>query len=426
MLMPEAMRYCKRCTHPNTRPRIVFDADGICNGCQRTNEKVAVVDWNAREEELKARIQAAMDRMPDRRYDVLVPVSGGKDSTFQAWYTSKKLGLNTLCVNVQRFLPTEVGVHNLRNLVERLPVDLLSITANQTVQSKLTRYFFEDTGDPQVPHLYLIFSHIAQIAIEKRVPIILFGENGDREYAGSNAPEFTLLDERGVHARIRSNKLHYLYPNEWPHLGFTKEEVAIYQEPGDTAMQEAGVERIFLSDYLPWNNNYHLHVALNVVGGFRMREERSIGTYTFGYSTDCDLYDLYIWMTYPKFGFCRTIKYSSKDIQEGKLTREKAIKMVRDYDGEFPWHAADRFIAKTGMSEDQFWGVVASFVNDDKNVQRQLAKGVVQTNIPAWERLADRKWRMRQTLDGNETLLELPLRRTLNNVSPPTVDTYFP
>ena len=415
------MEYCKTCTHPNTRPRIVFDEEGICNGCRRSTEKVIEIDWKAKEAELKMRIQAAMDRMPDRKYDVLVPVSGGKDSTFQAWYTSTQLGLNTLCVNIQRFLPTEVGAYNLRNLAEKLPVDLIRVTANQDVQAKLTRWFFEETGDPQVPHLYLLFSHIAKIAIEKRVPIILFGENGEREYAGSNSPEFTLLDERGVHARIRSNKEKYLYPDEWTKLGFTEQEVEIFQEPGDAAMNEAGVERIFLSDFLPWNNNYHLHVSLNIVGGFQMCEERSIGAYTFGYSTDCDLYDLYIWMTYPKFGFCRTIKYTSKDIQEGKLTRERAIELVRDYDGEFPWRAADRFITKTKMSEDEFWNVVERWVGDEENIQ----DGSSNLPVAAWERIGPKEWRMRKTLDGKEKILKLPIERPLANMPAPP-ETLFP
>lgn len=419
------MFYCATCTHPNTRPRISFSAEGICNGCQRAFEKVEKIDWKKKEDDLKALIANAMAKSPGREYDCVVPVSGGKDSTFQAWYATHVLKLNTLCVNITGFLPTKEGIHNLRNLSERLPVDLVSVVPNMQVCAKLLRIMMEKYGDPVSPMAYLMFSHIARICIQRKIPVMLLGENGEREYAGSSAPEFTDLDNVGVHTRIQSDKRGFLQPHEWTKWGFTPEEIAIYQEPGDDELRDANVQRLFLSDYVPWNNNNHLHVALNVVGGFTMREERSPGTYTFGYSIDDDLYDLYIWMTYPKFGFCRTVKYTSKDIQEGKICRAEGIRMVRDYDGEFPWRAFDRFCAKTRMSEGEFWSVVERFVGDEENLRREADAHGTPMKVPAWEKIAPRKWRMRKTLDGKETLLELPVPRPRANIKA-DADILFP
>ena len=47
------MKYCKKCTMPDTRPGISFDAEGVCSAC-RHYEHRSQVDWNARWEEFKA------------------------------------------------------------------------------------------------------------------------------------------------------------------------------------------------------------------------------------------------------------------------------------------------------------------------------------------------------------------------------------
>ena len=57
----KTIRYCKSCTHPNTRPRITFNEDGICNGCLRNEEKKNL-DWAAKEREFKAIVDRAMAR----------------------------------------------------------------------------------------------------------------------------------------------------------------------------------------------------------------------------------------------------------------------------------------------------------------------------------------------------------------------------
>lgn len=419
------MRYCTVCTHPNTRPRIVFNESGICNGCLRAREKKEEIDWAAKEEELKQLIHEALAKAPHRQYDCIVPVSGGKDSHFQAWYATHKLGLKTLCVNNFPFLPTRVGVGNLRNLAVRLPVDLVSLQPNQQVYAKLARTFLERYGDPLMQNIYLLFSGVTRIAIEKGIPLIFFGENGDREYGGSSKPEYVDLDGRGVHARIQSDKPSFLTPDQWDSLGIDRRDLLPYQEPSAQEIAKAGVKRLFLSDYLPWNNNYHLHVALNVIGGFEMQEERSPGTYTFGYSTDNDLFDVYLWMLWPKFGFARATKYTSKDIQEGKIGRDKAIELVRDYDGEFPWRAFDRFCARTGMTENQFWDVVEGFVGDEENLRRESALHGTPMKIPAWKKIGPRKWRKRATLDALETILDLPIPRPLVNAKT-SGDVLFP
>lgn len=79
------MRYCKRCVMPDTKPFIEFDEQSICSGCRAHEAKRRYqggIDWKQRKKELENIIEQAKDKKAPF-YDVLVPVSGGKDSIYQ-------------------------------------------------------------------------------------------------------------------------------------------------------------------------------------------------------------------------------------------------------------------------------------------------------------------------------------------------------
>lgn len=85
------MRYCKRCLQPDTRPGIYFNKDGVCGACLWEDEKEKI-DWKAREQELQDIADNAKSKAKGA-YDCVIGVSGGKDSTYQAFYAKEKLGL---------------------------------------------------------------------------------------------------------------------------------------------------------------------------------------------------------------------------------------------------------------------------------------------------------------------------------------------
>ena len=78
---PPAVLYCKTCLMPNTRPRIVFDDEGICNACRNAEEKDRI-DWDARRQEFLDYVDRSRPRSGP--YDCIVPWSGGKDSSMIA------------------------------------------------------------------------------------------------------------------------------------------------------------------------------------------------------------------------------------------------------------------------------------------------------------------------------------------------------
>ena len=83
--------------------------DGICSGCIVAKEKDNT-DWKSREESFK-RLLLKYKNKNRSNYDCIIPVSGGKDSLFQAWYV-KELGLNPLLVTYYTYNYTKTGEDN--------------------------------------------------------------------------------------------------------------------------------------------------------------------------------------------------------------------------------------------------------------------------------------------------------------------------
>ena len=100
---------------PDTKPGVWLDDRGFCNAC-RAKEIKSNIDWDARYKDLEA-IVDTIKKTEHSFYDCIVPVSGGKDSWYQAAMLAENFGLKVLCVTLGAHLPTTEGIENLNNIV---------------------------------------------------------------------------------------------------------------------------------------------------------------------------------------------------------------------------------------------------------------------------------------------------------------------
>ena len=113
------MKWCQACVLPNTRPGIVIGADGVCNACKTAGRKLIDIDWGARAIAFNQIIESAKQR--SNRFDCVIPVNGGKDSTWQV-VKCLESGLRPLAVTWKTSVRTANGQRNLKILV-RLGMD---------------------------------------------------------------------------------------------------------------------------------------------------------------------------------------------------------------------------------------------------------------------------------------------------------------
>ena len=74
--------YCTRCCVPDTQEGVHFDELGVCTACRSSEEKMHI-DWTTRERQLRKILNEAKTKS-GTTYDCILPISGGKDSFFQA------------------------------------------------------------------------------------------------------------------------------------------------------------------------------------------------------------------------------------------------------------------------------------------------------------------------------------------------------
>jgi len=355
--LPMEVRYCKRCTMSNQRPRISFDEEGICSACRFAEKKQNSIDWNQREKEL----QEVCDRFrkDDGTYDVIVPCSGGKDGSFVAHQLKEKYGMHPLTVTWASLVDSPVGKRNLQNFIES-GFDNILFQSNQKVKRLLTKLSFKMIGDPFQPFIYGQTNFPLKVSVEYNIPLIMYGENGEVEYGGDmkNADSPT--------REITDHNKHYfssIPPETFLEYGITKQDLYPYIAPEFEKIKTVGTQIHFMSYYVKWDprSNYE-YCKMNT--GFLPSEERSIGTYTNFASLDDEIDGFHYWLGFVKFGIGRATADTAHEIRDGYLSREDGIELVRQYDGEFPGKYFETFLNYCDISEEEFWDVVDSWRSD--------------------------------------------------------------
>ena len=120
---------CKKCVLPDTRPNIDFNKYGICSVCSSATNKDKI---NWKKQRIKFINLVKKIKSKSLGYDILIPVSGGKDSTYQAYFMKEVYGMNPLCVCFETTYATNIGNQNLDN-ISKLGIDVIHFKKNHPV-----------------------------------------------------------------------------------------------------------------------------------------------------------------------------------------------------------------------------------------------------------------------------------------------------
>lgn len=321
------LRYCNRCVMPDSKPDLYLDAQGTCNAC-RTYAQRAAVDWEARKNQL---LQMLERYHRDSNWDCIIPVSGGKDSTYQV-VRMLQLGLNPLCVTATTCDLSAIGRKNIEN-IKRLGIDYIEFSPNQRIRAKLNRIGLTRVGDISWPEHVGIFTIPVRVAVQFSVPLILWGENSQNEYGGpliaaeDNVLNRRWLEEFGGLLGLRVSDLIGIDGIEATHL-------IPYTYPTDQELVRVGVTGIFLGHYLPWDGLANSLIAQT--HGFTPYHRTVEGSMVNYENLDNHQTGIHDYFKFLKFGFGRATDLACLHVRRGRLTREDALDIVRRMDGRFP------------------------------------------------------------------------------------------
>ncbi len=353
------MKYCKRCLLPDTRPRIVFDKEGVCAACL-SYERRKAVNWEKRQEELKKLCDRY--RRDDGYYDCMVPVSGGKDSHYLLHIIKTQMHMNPILLTVgDPYTKTKAGLHNFTNIGDAFNCDHILFNLSTDLLRRAARIGFEEFGDPLRFVEVAAYTVSLKTAVKLGISLIVFGENSEYEYCGKTDSEtFSANDYILKEVTQGFNTLDL---NFWIKKGMSKKELNSFIPPTVEELNRVKPQVIFMSYFFPWSSTAHLEIAKRY--GFKdlTHEWKREGYIEDFEQIDSVAYLLNFWLKYPKFGFQRTTDIVSRRIREGSLSIEGGKKLIMKNDHKLdPWIMED-FINFTGYTRKQFWAIVDKFWN---------------------------------------------------------------
>jgi N-acetyl sugar amidotransferase len=340
----------------NQRPRITFDEKGVCGACHVAELKRTVIDWKHRERELVELLEQHRSR--DGSYDVIVPASGGKDSATVAHMLKYQYGMHPLTATWAPNLFTEIGWKNYQNLIHVGGFDNVMGTPNGKVHRALTRLSFEHLGDPLQSFVYGQKAFPMQIAVKYKVPLIMYGEDGEVEYGG----DMKAVGRCG-HDYSGDMMRHYfsgIGALEWTKYGLEAEDLRAYMPPSEQECRELGLKIRFFGYYRKWLPKENYHYAAKHTG-FMPNPERTEGTYTDYASIDDRIDGMHYYMSFIKFGIGRATSDAAHEIRDGLISRPEGVALVRRYDSEFPAKYHGDFLEYTELTEQRARDIIDSF-----------------------------------------------------------------
>lgn len=169
---------CARCVMDTSDPEIHFDQEGVCNHCRSYDEKEASMPpFHEGRGRLAAIATQIRREGGGRRYDCIVGVSGGVDSSFVAILVTE-LGLRPLAVHLDNGWDAELAVRNIQRVVEALGIDLYThVIEWEEFRDLQVAFLAASTPDSEIPTDHAIAAVLRQAAIRERVRYVLSGAN---------------------------------------------------------------------------------------------------------------------------------------------------------------------------------------------------------------------------------------------------------
>ncbi len=359
------IKYCKKCTYPSTKRGLTLDKNDICDACRYLKIKKNI-NWEERKIEL-GKILTKYKNKHENNYDCIIPVSGGKDSYYQTYIIKKEFGLNPLLVAFRPREWTETGRKNLENLKSQFNVDCIEFTPKRDIYLKMQKIGLLDFGDASWPEHFGIFTIPVRIAVQFKIPLLVWGENAQAEYGGPlQDSEKSELDSDwrknyGTTIEVKNSTESYHGPEYMLKYNVKMKDLIPYTYPEDKEIKEIGIKGIFLGHFIEWDAIKQIEKVKEY--GFNTDIEHGEGTYTNYENLDNKGQGLHDYMKWIKFGYGRATDNSSIDIRHGRLSRIEAIKLIKKYEGKIPERFLDEYLKDFELTREDFFQIVDKFTN---------------------------------------------------------------
>ncbi len=343
----KAMQYCVRCCTPETEDSTSFDELGICHACQSSEQKMHI-DWIEREKALVKILEKAKKNAKDR-YDCLIPISGGKDSTFQIYVLTKIYGMKPLAVTFNHNWYSRTGWYNLVNCLENFQVDHMMFTPGRSLVNRMARRSLPMIGDACWHCHAGLGAFPLQVAASFKIPLLVYGEPSQEGFGRGTYKNPEKFD-RDYFIRISAGK----YPEEMECDYLTKRDLCPFVYPEQEELDDADVRQIHLGSYLFWDDERQTEFVKN---NFGWKETDMEPTFKHYKSVECVMPGVHDHLWYLKRGYARGTFHACIDVRNGLLSRDEGLILADKHDPQNP-EVLDYYLSITGYSKNQFYSEI--------------------------------------------------------------------
>lgn len=323
--MSEDVQRCTICILPATYPGIRFNGQGVCNICSESDNEKRVS-----EKELKSKLDTIVQSYRGKgKYDAVIGLSGGKDSSYVAYYLKKEYDLKILGVNFDNGYRSEYAIRNLDMLSDQLDIDLLTIRPNKAFLNRLYRHFLRKNGEfcsvcNNLGYLLIGSFCFNQQRLQGYAPLAVGGWSKKYEY------------QPGVSVTSMQYFFSHLTPelvDELMAQPFLEEQaVRIFMQLNDPRQTQtyAATQDEFarlvssfiqLPEYIPWDLNSMPQILAEEIG---WQQPPNV----HGSHFDCALFPIKEFLKYKKYGLTQETIKNSVMIREGLMARDDALKRI--------------------------------------------------------------------------------------------------
>jgi N-acetyl sugar amidotransferase len=312
---------------------IEFDKEGVCTLCHIHDELEASYPMN---DETPKELQKLIDKIKNdgqgKRYDCVVGVSGGRDSTYTL-YNAVKLGLRPLAVHFDNGWNSDTAVQNIKNITDTLGVDFYTHVADWEEFKDLQRSFLKaSVPDAEVPTDWVIFSVLFKAATEENVKYIIHGHSFRTE--GTTPLTWTYMDGKYVRyiqkrfgtRKIKSFPIMSMF--DYIYYSFVKR-----------------IKQVRILYYIPYDEEKIMHLLSTEVGWKDYGGKHHESKYTGFFQS---------YILTRKFNIDKRKLHYSALIRSGQMTREEALQKIQNdpYDGGI--ETLNYCVKKLGFTHDEF------------------------------------------------------------------------
>lgn len=319
---------CTRCILPENYPDIGFDSAGVCRVCREFEKNTVITNRDRQEKKLQRILNRY--RGNGKKYDVLVPFSGGKDSTYTLLMMKEKYQMRCLALTVDNGFLDRDALAFAKRTAGKLGVDHVVCSPDRDLLNRVYGRALRAVGEFCAACVVLIPTMIFRTADTNGIRLIAVGFSDILE---SPPPETSYMDRvcfRNImmsEFSMKELKWNYFFPS-WKRM--------------------FRVKQINLPDYLHWEP-----AAITESLKEKLDFKRSISEVR----SDCAATQCSSYLFKLRTGFGKYEYLYANMVRAGAVTREEALRIVKQREPDSPPEGFEKLLSEIGCGVSDLEGI---------------------------------------------------------------------